>query len=97
MYQFMFLSLNSALTLDFPMTDGSKLDNYRYTITPDQLIEVPAGEFRTIYLDSQAKPGENHTEIWLSPQHHNLLCKMIVTEANGNVFTQVLTRFEIRP
>lgn len=97
MYQFMFLSLADADTLDFAMTDGNKLDNYHYAIMRNQTIRVPAGEFKTVYLDSQAKHGESRTEIWLAVEHNYLPCKMIVTEANGNVFTQVLSRLEIRP
>ena len=97
MYQFMFLPLQNADTLDFPMTNGSKLDNYHYAITHGQTIKVPAGEFKAIYLDSQARPGESRTEIWLATQYHNLPCKMIVTEANGDQFTQVLSKLDIRP
>ena len=97
MYQFMFLPLQNADTLEFPMTNGSKLDNYHYAVTHDQTIKVPAGEFKAIYLDSQAKPGESRTEIWLATQHHNLPCKMIVTEANGDKFTQVLNKLATRP
>lgn len=97
MYQFMFLPLQNADTLEFPMTNGSKLDHYRYVITRDQTIKVPAGEFKTIYLDSQAKPGESRTEIWLATQYHNLPCKVIITEANGDQFTQVLSKLTIKP
>lgn len=97
MYQFMFLPLQNAAVLDFPMTTGSKLDNYHYAITHDQTIKVPAGEFKTMYLDSQAKPGESRTEMWLATQYHNLPCKMIITEANGDQFTQVLSKLDIRP
>ncbi|HYR05093.1 MAG TPA: DUF3108 domain-containing protein [Gallionella sp.] len=97
MYQFMFLSLQNTDTLDFPMTNGSKLDNYHYAIMRNQTVKVPAGEFNAIYLDSQAKPGESRTEIWLATQYHNLPCKMIVTEANGDQFTQVLSKLDIRP
>lgn len=96
MYQFMFLSLQNADTLDFPMTNGSKLDRYHYAITHNQTVRVPAGEFKAIYLDSQARPGESRTEMWLATQYHNLPCKMIVTEANGDRFTQVLSKLEIR-
>ena len=97
MYQFMFLPLQNVGTLDFPMTNGSKLDHYRYTITRDQTIKVPAGEFKAVYLDSKAKQGESRTEIWLTTQHHNLPCKMVITEANGDQFTQVLSKLDIRP
>jgi len=97
MYQFMFLPLQNAATLDFPMTNGEKLDNYHYAITHNQTVNVPAGEFKAIYLDSQDKPGERRTEIWLATQLNNLPCKMTITEANGDQLTQVLSKFEIKP
>lgn len=97
MYQFMFLPLQGATTLDFAMTNGSKLDRYRYAIKRGQKIRTPAGEFRTLYLDNQAKPGEDRTEIWLAEQHNNLLCKMIITDADGDQFTQILSKLTIQP
>lgn len=97
MYQFMFLPLQDADTLDFPMTNGSKLDHYHYAITRNQTVKVPAGEFKVIYLDSRARPGESRTEIWLATEHHNLPCKVIITEANGDRFTQVLSRLTVKP
>lgn len=96
MYQFMFLSLHSATTLDFPMTNGNKLDNYHYTIVRSQTLKLPAGEFKTLYLDNQAKPGESRTEIWLATQHNNLPCKMIITDTSGDQLTQVLSKLQIR-
>jgi Protein of unknown function (DUF3108) len=97
MYQFMFLPLHDSATLNFSMTDGNKLENYSYALTHRQKLKVPAGDFEVIYLDSQFKPGETRTEIWLATQYHNLLCKMIITEANGAQFTQVLSKLDIRP
>ncbi len=96
MYQFMFLSLQSATKLDFPMTNGSKLDNYHYTITPGQRLKTPAGDFSTLYLDSQAKAGETRTEIWLATERHNLPCQMTITNPDGEQLTQVLTRLQIK-
>ena len=97
MYQFMFLSLQDAAALDFPMTNGEKLDNYHYAITHNQTVKVPSGEFKAAHLDSQAKPGERRTEIWLATQYHNLPCKMTITEANGDQLTQVLSKLTIKP
>ncbi len=97
MYQPMFLSLQNTAALDFPMTNGEKLDNYHYAITHNQTVTIPAGEFKTIYLDSQAKPGARRTEIWLATQHHNLPCKMTITEANGDQLTQVLSKLTLTP
>jgi hypothetical protein len=97
MYQFMFLPLQSAVTLDFPMTNGHKLDSYHYAITLSQKLKTPAGEFNTLYLDSRAKVGENRTEIWLATQHSNLPCKMIITDADGGQLIQVLSKLDIKP
>ena len=96
MYQFMFMSLKAGTTLDFPMTNGGKLDDYHYTITRGEMIKTPAGEFNTLYLDSQAKKGETRTEIWLATQQFNLPCKMTITEADGDQLTQILSKLEIR-
>lgn len=97
MYQFMFLSLKSSTAIHFPMTNGSKLDNYRYAISPKQKLKTPAGEFETLYLDNQARKGESRTEIWLATEHHNLPCKMTITDAGGEQITQILSKLSITP
>lgn len=97
MYQFMFLSLKDAKNLDFPMTNGRKLDSYHYAISAGTPLETPAGKFDTLYLDSQAKPGESRTEIWLAAQQHYLPGKMIITEAGGNRITQILNKLITKP
>lgn len=97
MYQFMFLSLQTATTLDFPMTNGGKLDHYRYAISLKQKLGTPAGEFDTLYLENQAKKGESRTEIWLATERHNLLCKMIITDADGGQLIQILSKLSITP
>lgn len=96
MYQFMFLSLQDG-TLDFPMTNGHKLDDYRYTVARGPALDTPAGKFDTLYLDSHSKAGERRTEIWLAVQHHHLPCKMIITEANGDRLIQVLSQIIVKP
>lgn len=97
MYQFMFLPLQKAATLDFMMTNGNKLDNYRYDIVHNQRIKTPSGNFDTMYLYNQAITGGTRTEIWLSTQHNNLPCKMVITDADGDQLIQVLSKFDIKP
>ncbi|MDZ4202257.1 MAG: DUF3108 domain-containing protein [Gallionella sp.] len=96
MYQFMFLSPRAGGTLEFPMTNGVKLDTYHYAVARGPKVKTPAGEFDTFYLDNQAKAGESRTEIWLSKQRHNLPCKMVITEADGGQLTQILSKLQIR-
>jgi len=97
MYQFMFLSLQPSTTLDFPMTNGSKLDYYHYAIYSTQKLETPAGQFDTLYLDNQPKKGESKTEIWLATEHYNLPFKMTITDADGGQLTQILNRLSVSP
>lgn len=97
MYQFMFLNFKKTQEVNFAMTNGSKLDDYHYAVTRNQKLSTPAGEFTTLYLDSQAKAGESRTEIWLANERNNLPCKMIVTDAKGEQLTQILSKIELRP
>jgi hypothetical protein len=96
MYQFMFVPLEGVNSLDFAMTNGSKLDNYHYAIGAHEKLDTPAGQFDSIYLDNQGKAGENRTEIWLCSEQQ-LPCKMIITEANGDQYTQILSELKITP
>ena len=96
MYQFMFLPLKDG-ALDFTMTNGTKLDSYHYAVARGPILSTPAGKFGTLYLDSQPKPGERRTEIWLASQHHKLPCKMVITEANGDQLSQVLSKLVVKP
>jgi hypothetical protein len=97
MYQFMFVPLQDATSLSFNMTNGSKVDEYGYRISPKQSVTVPLGTFQALYLASTPEEGLRKTEIWLATEHANFPYKMIVTESNGDKLTQVLTRFDLEP
>ena len=96
MYQFMYIDLKTGDTLNFFMTNGNKLDNYHYLIGRHEKLDTPAGQFDSIYLDSQGKAGESHTEIWVSTEY-KLPCKLVITESNGNQYTQILSRLKTIP
>lgn len=96
MYQFMFVPFGKADFIEFHMTNGSKLDSYRYAILPQQKLITPAGKFDVLYLDNQGKPGESRTEIWLDTKHH-FPCKMIITDAKGDQIMQILNALKIEP
>ena len=97
MYQFMFAPLKDAATLDFHMTNGSKVDIYNYHITPDQSVTVPLGTFKALYVASPQKAGESRTEIWLAVEHANFPYMMVITDPDGDKLTQVLTQFIFEP
>lgn len=97
MYQFMFLSVAGMKELRFDMTNGSKVDDYRYSIVMGQSVTVPLGTFDAAYVASPREPGASRTEIWLALGHANFPYKMVITEPDGGTFTQVLTQLSIVP
>ncbi len=97
MYQFMFLPIAGMKELRFDMTNGSKVDDYRYAIAMGQSVTVPLGTFDAAYVASPREPGASRTEIWLALSHANFPYKMVITEPDGGKFTQVLTQFSIAP
>lgn len=96
MYQFMFLNVGKLSSLDFAMTDGSKLDSYHYAVGARQKLDTGAGHCDSVYLDNQAKAGESRTEIWVSTKNR-LPCKMVITDAHGEQVTQLLNSLHITP
>lgn len=96
MYQFMFMRLDRTRIVDFPMTNGRKLDRYRYRITPDVEIDTVLGKLRTLHLVKERDPGDGAAEVWLSPQHQHLAVKLMIVEKDGMRFEQVVQSVELR-
>lgn len=97
LYQFMFLNLNAVHTLEFSMTNGSKVDGYHYLISEGDSLTTGAGKYTTWYLDSQAKKGETRTQIWLAAEQYNLPCKLVITDPEGGKLSQELHSLDIQP
>lgn len=96
MYQFMFLPPEKLRDLAFAMTNGRKLDQYRYAIGPDTAIDTPLGRLAVIHLVKQHSAGETATEIWLAREHRLMPVKMRIVEDDGKRYEQVISRLEIR-
>ena len=97
MYQFMFLSLVKTDTLSFHMTNGNKVDIYNYRITSDQNVSVPLGKFKGLYVASVPEADASRTEIWLVEDLISFPYKMVITDKDGEKFSQELTKFELVP
>ncbi len=96
MYQFMYLPVERIRQLEFPMTNGRKIDHYRYRTTPDVEIDTGLGRLKTLHLVKVRDPGDNVTEVWLSPQHQYLPVKMLIVEKDGLRFEQLIQNIELR-
>jgi len=97
MYQFLYASSLKASTLSFSMTNGSRVGDYVYNITPNQNVTTPLGTFKALYLHNPPKENATRTEIWLVPENANFPYKMNIIEADGREFSQVLTHLKITP
>lgn len=96
MYQFLFLDPAKLKDLAFAMTNGRKLDQYRYAIGPDTTIDTPLGRMAVIHLVKQHTASETATEIWLAREHRLMPVKMRIAEDDGKRYEQIISRLEIR-
>ena len=97
MYQFMFVAPGQRGQLDIAMTNGRKIDQYRYSITPDVDLDTPLGRMKTLHLVKERQPDESAAEIWLSPQHHFFPVKVLLVEKDGARYEQTITRLDLKP
>ncbi|MDP1633327.1 MAG: DUF3108 domain-containing protein [Gallionellaceae bacterium] len=96
LYQFRFIpALDERKEVTVPITDGNKTFLRRYLIRTKQMVEVPLGSLETLYLATPAQQTQWKTEIWLSVKNGNFPCKIVLTEDDGGVLTQVLTALSI--
>jgi hypothetical protein len=96
MYQFMYLPLEKTRELAVPMTNGRKLESYRYRLTRDVEIETGIGRLKALHLVKIRDPGDPVNEVWLSPKHHYFPVKMTIVERDGVRFEQVIQSLELR-
>ena len=97
MYQFLFLNADQVRDLKFAMTNGRKIDQYRYTISPDTALDTPMGRLAVIHLIKQRAPGDTATEIWLAREHAMLPVKMRIIEDDGSRYEQVIIKIDMPP
>jgi len=96
MYQFMYLAPGKSGTVEFAMTNGRKLDHYRYSVTPDVTLDTALGPLTTVHLVKQREPNDTATEIWLSPRHGYFPVKMLIVERDGTRYEQLVTQLELQ-
>ena len=95
MYHFMFLPLTRTGSVVFPMTNGRKLDTYRYRASGETEIDTGLGRLKTLHLVKQRDPGDTVTEVWLSTTHHFLPARLLIVEKDGLRFEQVLQSLDV--
>jgi hypothetical protein len=96
MYQLMFSVQKKAPFMDFAMTNGRKLEKYRYSAQPGVTIDTPLKRLDTIHLVKQREADDTGTEIWIAPEYGNLPVKVLIIEDDGVRYEQVVTKLDIK-
>lgn len=96
MYHFMVAPLGTGGHVEFSMTNGRKLDRYRYRVAGEPTLETAIGRLKTIHLVKEREPGDTAAEIWLSPRHDRLAVRLIIVERNGVRFEQIIQSVQIQ-
>lgn len=96
MYQFMFVAPGLRGPFDVAMTNGRKIDHYRYLPTTDVDIDTPLGRMRTLHLVKERRPDESAAEVWLAPEHHFFPVKVLLVEKDGTRYEQTITRLDLK-
>ena len=96
MYQFMFMPTEKLDSLSFPMTNGKKIEPYRYRLTGRETLETPMGKLNTLHLVKQREEGDNTVEVWLAAERSHIPVKVLIIENDGVRYEQVITRLELK-
>jgi hypothetical protein len=97
MYQFLFLRPEQLRDYRLAMTNGRKIDHYRYTPGQDTTLDTPLGRLAVLHLVKQHAAGETATEIWLSPDHAMMPVRMRIIEGDGSRYEQLIVQLELPP
>lgn len=99
MYQLLFSVRTKAQPMDFVMTNGRKLERYRYVAQSGVAIDTPFKRLNTVHLVKQREAGahDSETEVWLAPDYGYLPVKVLIVESDGVRYEQIVTQLEIKP
>lgn len=81
----------AASSIVFNIADGKGgLSRHEYLVVGRERVHTPAGEFDAIKV--MREKGGDRAEIWLATQHGRLPVRVLVTEDDGTLYDQVITR-----
>ena len=81
----------SLVITNLGVVTGKKYELYAVDSLGEEVIETPAGRFRTLHLRAMT---DNVTEIWIALDRERLPVKIRFTDKKGESFEQVATDIE---
>ena len=96
MYQFMNLSPGAA-PLSIAMSNGRKVEHYKYRFVEEARITTPAGSFDTLhYARVNDDPKESHADVWLAKDRFNYPVRVVFDDPRGLRLEQSLTALQVQ-
>jgi hypothetical protein len=95
MYQFM--SLTQSNVVEMNMSNGRKVERYKYRFVDEVRLSTPAGDFDTLhYARVTDSPKENKAEVWLAKDRFNIPVRVIFDDPKGPKLEQVVLSLRVR-
>lgn len=94
MYQFMNLSPGAA-PLTIAMSNGRKVEHYKYRFVEEERVTTPAGTFDTLhYARVNEDPKESHADVWLAKDRFNYPVRVVFDDPRGLRLEQSLVALQ---
>jgi hypothetical protein len=84
---------NGKTDISFDVADGGKLKAYRYRVVGADMIETPAGTFRTVKVARVRGNSQRETYIWCAPALHYLPVRIWQREKDDSEYQSDLESF----
>lgn len=96
MYQFIHLDPAESNQIGFFMTNGARVSEYRYRVSPGEYADTPMGRLAAVRLTKKRQPDEDSTDVWLARDKHFFPVRMVIHDSRGDTLEQVLTSLSFR-
>jgi len=94
MYQYMLRAPTTDIVVAW-MTQGKRVEPYRYLKQGETVIRTTAGDFNTVYFARDTKDTKTKVQLWLAKDRLYLPVRIIFEDKNGK-FEQQLVDLTIR-
>lgn len=96
LYQFMNLDKAGAM-VEMHMSNGRKVERYRYRFVEEVRLTTPAGQFDTLhYARVTDNDKEARTDVWLAKDRFNLPVRVIYDDPKGLKLEQTIVELKVR-
>jgi len=96
MYQFMHGAEGPGNRV-LAMSNGRKVDRYRYRLVDEPRITTPAGEFATLHFERvREEADDSRVEIWLAKDQHRFPVRVVFDDPEGLRIEQSLVALQAK-